>query len=105
MIRLIRQSGNQHSTRQCIGRVRPDNATRFSDEVVDGFMQAAKEQARRIYEQQGVPQARIRTLTSMINPTAGEFYVVKLLRSVLNNYSKRETSYEMKGNLCYRGLG
>eukprot|EP00505_MAST-04D_sp_SCG-Rhode-Island_P005357 Stramenopile-MAST_4_protein_5357 len=57
--------------------------------VVDGFMQAAKEQARQVYAKQGIPPHQMTKMTSMMNPTAGEFYVVKLLRSVLNNSERR----------------
>ena len=45
----------------------------------------------------GTPE--MTNMTSMMNPTAGEFYVVKLFRFVLHNYSKRETAYEMKERL------
>ena len=67
--------------------------------VLDGCLDQAKESARTILREQGRSEVEIRREMNVRNPMVAEYLVVKLIRAVINSFSRRETAFEVREKL------
>ena len=67
--------------------------------VLDGCLDQAKETARTILRGQGRTEVDIRREMNVRNPMVAEYLVVKLIRAVINSFSRRETAFEIRERL------
>ena len=95
VVELIQQMGLQNYPNEMLTYLGKNLGSGTAEgNVIDGLMDRAKEQATEILVQQRRSDGEIGAMTHTRNPKFGEYRVVKLLRSIVNHFSRRETPYE-----------
>lgn len=100
VVRLIQGMGLQYYPNEVLMNLKKNLGCGTAEgNVVDGLLERAEEQAKEVLSRTQTPTEEIQRLTQPRSKQYGEYRVVKLLRAIINHYSRRESPYELQKSL------